>query len=83
MALKHHINLSCADMDFIKWFANDFMHIPNRQYIKNHTDNLIPSPKSCRDDKGICGEGHRQPIQLTIERLIDVLHSQNIDVPKR
>ena len=83
LALKHHINLSRTDMDFIKSFASDFMDIPNRQYIKNYADNLIPSLKSCCDDKGIYVEDRRQPIQLTIQRLIDFLHSQNIDVPKR
>ncbi|CAF1567730.1 unnamed protein product, partial [Didymodactylos carnosus] len=45
------------------------------------TDNLIPSLKSCRNDKGICVEDRKEPIQLTIQRLIDALHSENINVP--
>ncbi|CAF1586343.1 unnamed protein product, partial [Didymodactylos carnosus] len=51
LALKCHLNLSRADVDFVKWFSNDFINIPNRQFIKGHTDNLIPSLKSCRNDK--------------------------------
>ncbi|CAF3770943.1 unnamed protein product [Rotaria sp. Silwood1] len=82
LALKCHLNLSRADMDFVKWFSNDCINVPNRQYIKNHTDGLIPTLTSCRNGKGIYVQDRRQPIQLTIQRLIDVLHSKNINVPK-
>ncbi|CAF5129261.1 unnamed protein product, partial [Rotaria sp. Silwood1] len=82
LALKCHLNLSRADMDFVKWFSNDCINVPNRQYIKNHTDGLIPTLTSCRNGKGIYVQDRRQPIQLTIQRLIDVLHSKNINVPR-
>ncbi|CAF0762234.1 unnamed protein product [Didymodactylos carnosus] len=80
LALKSHLNLSRADVDFVKWFSNDFINIPSRQFIKSHTDNLSPSLKSCRNDKCICEEDRKEPIQLTIQRLIGALHSENIDV---
>ncbi|CAF1266957.1 unnamed protein product [Rotaria sordida] len=38
LALKCHLNLTRADMDFVKWFSNDYINVPNRQYIKKHTD---------------------------------------------
>ncbi|CAF3971491.1 unnamed protein product, partial [Rotaria sp. Silwood1] len=81
LALKCHLNLSRTDMDFLKWFTNDYVIIPNRQYIKNHTDDLIPSLTSCRNDRGIYVKDRREPMQLTIQRLIDALHSKNINVP--
>ena len=82
LALKCHLNLSRADMDFVKWFSSDCINVPNRQYIKNHSDDLIPTLTSCRNGKGIYVRDRRQPIQLTIQRLIDVLHSKDINVPK-
>jgi hypothetical protein len=82
LAFKCHLNLSRADMDFVKWFSNDYINIPNRQYIKNYTDNLIPTLKSCRNDRGIYVEDRRQLFQLTIQRLIDALRSKHINVPK-
>ncbi|CAF4068911.1 unnamed protein product [Rotaria sordida] len=81
LALKYHLNLSRTDMDFVKWFSNDYINVPNRQYIKNHTDDLIPYLTSCRNGKGIYAKDRRQSIQLTIQRLIDVLHSKHINVP--
>ena len=59
-------------MNFLKWFSSDYLNIPNQQYIKNHTDDLIPLLTSCRKDKGIYVQDRRQPVQLTIQRLIDV-----------
>ena len=53
-------------MNFLKWFSSDYLNIPNQQYIKNHTDDLIPLLTSCRKDKGIYVQDRRQSVQLTI-----------------
>ena len=81
LALKYHLNLSRADMNFLKWFSSDYLNIPNQQYIKNHTDDLIPLLTSCRKNKSIYVQDRQQLVQLMIQRLIDAFHSKGINVP--
>ncbi|CAF1249230.1 unnamed protein product [Didymodactylos carnosus] len=58
--LKCHINLSRTDMELVKCFSSDFINISNRNLIKDHSTNLIPSIESCHDNKRIIAENREQ-----------------------
>ncbi|CAF1343752.1 unnamed protein product [Rotaria sordida] len=81
LALKSHLNLSRVDMNFFKCFSSDFIIIPNENLIQDHSNTLIPTITSCREEEGIMVSKRQQALQLTIQRIIDVLQLEMIQVP--
>lgn len=70
LALKSHINMSRNDMDFVKSYLSDSIHIPNRNLIREHSQSLLPIVRECREEKGIIIESTSASIVLTVKRLI-------------
>jgi AAA15 family ATPase/GTPase len=71
LALKHHINLSRNDLDFLKNFLKDFIHIPNRNIIREHSKELVPKVVECREKRGIMVANLQETVTLTICRLLE------------
>ncbi|CAF3551969.1 unnamed protein product [Rotaria sordida] len=59
----------------------DFIIIPNENLIQDHSNTLIPTITSCREEEGIMVSKRQQALQLTIQRIIDVLQLEMIQVP--
>ncbi|CAF4533128.1 unnamed protein product [Didymodactylos carnosus] len=53
LALQSHINLSQNYVDFCKGFSKDFVHIPNRNVIREHAEKFIPTVEEYRRSRGI------------------------------
>ena len=81
LALKSHINLSRNDLDFLKSFQKEYVHIPNRNVVREYSRTLVPTVIECRDNRGIIVENLKETIGLTVSRLIDQLVKMNITVP--
>ncbi|CAF1103757.1 unnamed protein product [Didymodactylos carnosus] len=78
LALKTHINMSRNDMDFIKSYFRESIHIPNRNVIREHSQMLVPAVEECREGRGITVVKVSDSVSLTIKRLIDQSLKHNI-----
>ena len=81
LALKSHINLSRNDLDFLKSFQKEFVHIPNRNIIREYSQTLTPSVIECREKRGIIVKNLQESVSLTISRLLDQLTKMNVSLP--
>ncbi|CAF1607223.1 unnamed protein product, partial [Didymodactylos carnosus] len=88
LALKTHLEISRNQLDFLKMFCSPYMNIPNREYIRQHSNTLLPvldrwSTGPDRRETGIFIANREEVIILTIKRLIEMLQKQNITVPNK
>ncbi|CAF1498786.1 unnamed protein product [Didymodactylos carnosus] len=83
LALKTHINLSRSNLDFIKTFQKDFVQIPNRNIIREHSQKLVPEITECREKRGIMVGNSKETIELTISRILERLTQMNIVLPSK
>ncbi|CAF1171235.1 unnamed protein product [Didymodactylos carnosus] len=81
LALKSHLNLSRNDVDFLKSFQKEYVHIPNRNVIREHAHTLLPEIEECREKRGIMVESLKETTILTISRLFDQLTRMNKSLP--
>ncbi|CAF4439554.1 unnamed protein product [Didymodactylos carnosus] len=81
LALKIQLNLSRADVYFLKSYQKDYVHIPYRNVIRESSQKLIPTTVECREKRGIMVENLEETIALTISRLLEQLKRKCIDVP--
>ncbi|CAF0796555.1 unnamed protein product [Didymodactylos carnosus] len=70
-------------MDFLKSFCNPYIKIPNREYIRTHSKTLLPLTAPWRNNTGVFIQDRELVIQLTVKRIIEMLHQQNIVVPTK
>ena len=70
-------------MDFLKSFCNPYIKIPNREYIRTHAKTFLLLTAPWKNNTGIFIQDRESVIQLTVKRIIETLHQQNIVVPTK
>ena len=83
LALKTHINLSRNDIDFLKGFFGDSIHIPNREYIRQHSQKLLPEVEECRSGRGIAVKTVTDTVNITVKRLLEQCDTVKIPLPSQ
>ena len=83
VALKSHLDTSRNQMDFLKSFFNPYIKISNREYIRTHAKKFLTLTAPWKNNTGVFIQDHEPVIQLTVKRIIETLHQQNIVVPTK
>ena len=81
--MKSHLDISRNQMDFLKSFCNPYIKIANREYIRTHAKTFLPLTTPWKNNTGVFIQDRESVIQLTVKRIIETLHQQNIVVPTK
>ncbi|CAF0942661.1 unnamed protein product [Didymodactylos carnosus] len=86
IAFKSHLDISRNQLDYCTTFLSPFVRIPKREYLRNYAKNLLPklgvlemAPEHRKTD--VLLTFREAVIDLTVQRIIEMLHKQNKVVP--
>ena len=83
LALKVNLNMSRNDVDFMKSYLREAIHIPNREYIREHSQKLVPEVVECRSGRGIAVRTVGDTVSLTVKRLLQDCDKAKTPLPSQ
>ncbi|CAF4382298.1 unnamed protein product, partial [Didymodactylos carnosus] len=75
--------MSRNDVDFMKSYLREAIHIPNREYIREHSQKLVPEVVECRSGRGIAVRTVGDTVSLTVKRLLQDCDKAKTPLPSQ